>query len=261
MGRMHRLIGFSLIGVTSAVFSAERSISICTDTNFWYPFSFIKDKAPAGLHIDIIRQALKKLGFEPHFTPLPWNQCLSEVKAGHFDAVATVSYKPDRAAFLRYPAGADQAIRSPWRVTQVDYRVITYSKTADGKPNPYSFKGDIQTIPAPVRIPSGYSIIDNLKRAGLTVEEAPNSIDNFKKLKKTPAGSVIDLWEVAEYFSKDPAFRHAFVISPKPIFSRSYYLAFSKKGTIQPETAEAIWKEIARTRADTRGMAILLKQY
>src|SRR5690349_20823878 len=112
---LKRLFGLFLVLYFPFVFAAT-PISVCTDTNFWYPFTFVKDKQAAGLHIDIIHQALTNLGYKPSYKPRPWQQCLSETKAGHFDAIATVSYKPDRAAYIQFPPNADTDKKSLFRV-------------------------------------------------------------------------------------------------------------------------------------------------
>lgn len=239
---------------------AATPISVCTDTNFWYPFTFVKDKKAAGLHIDIIHQALINLGYEPNYKPLPWEQCLSETKAGHFDAIATVSYHPDRD-YILYPPQAASDKTSPLRVTQVEYLVITPAENEKGNKNTYSFDGDLKTIPNPVRVPAGYSIIENLEREGLKVEENPSSLDNFKKLAREKTGSVIDLADMTKYLGTRPEFSQKWVVSSQPIFSKSYYLGFSKKGKIKEEEANKIWQEIAKIRDNPTLMEKFLKKY
>jgi polar amino acid transport system substrate-binding protein len=259
MSRSKKFLSFFLGLLFPVISMAATPISICTDTNFWYPFTFIKDKQPAGLHVDIIRQSLEALGYKPSFKPLPWSQCLSAAKAGEYDAVATVSYNEMRSYFLHYPEGASVDKKSPWRVTQVEYRVITPIITK-GEPH-YDFNGDMKTIPIPVRVPEGYSIVGNLEHQGLAVEQAPHSLDNFNRLAKEQTGSIIDLEEVAEHFLKQPQFSKKFSVSPQPLVSKSYYLAFAKRGAIQQEEADKIWKEIANTRSDNQKMNSFLMKY
>lgn len=239
---------------------AATPLSVCTDTNFWYPFTFVKDKQAAGLHIDIIHRALTNLGYAPSYHPLPWQQCLSEVKAGHFDAVATVSYTADRS-YILYPAKANTDKKSPFRVTQVEYKVITATENNQGEKNTYIFNGDLKTIPNPVRLPRGYSIRENLEIAGLQVEENPNSLDSFEKLIQEKTGSVIDLEDMVNYLGKQPKFQYKLTVSPDPLFSRSYYLGFSKQSKINEEEANKIWQEIAKVRENPKLMAEFLKKY
>jgi len=263
MNIFKRLIASSFIFAITYFAYAATPISVCTDTNFWYPFTFVKEnKEAGGLHIDIIRKALTNLGYEPSFKPLPWQQCLSEAKAGHFDAVATVSYKEDRTPFLNYPESAEKGGKSPERVTQVEYVVITPSHDAKGKPITYTFNGDLKTIPSPVRVPKGYSIVENLEKAGLKVEEGPNSIENFKKLVRQKTGSVIDLEEVAKHLATQPEFSEKYTVAKEPIFSKSYFLAFTKKDEkIKEAEQQKIWQEIAKIRNDEKLMGKFLERY
>lgn len=260
MNHVKRFLGIFFGLVFPVVSMAATPISICTDANFWYPFSFVRNKHADGLHIDIIRQSLLKLGYEPSFKPLAWNQCLSAVKAGQFDAVATVSYNENRTAFLNYPDDAAKNSRSPWRVTQVDYRVITPISPKKG-PLDYTFDGDIKNIPNPVRVPEGYSIIETLEQRGLSVEQAPHSLDNFIKLVKEETGSVIDIEDVAQHLSQQPEFSKKFIISSQPLASKSYFLAFSKRGNISLNEAEKIWQEIANIRDNKHTVSTFLMKY
>jgi polar amino acid transport system substrate-binding protein len=258
------LVAFFCLFLIPFSATAGTPITICTDTNFWYPFTYVKDenKQIAGLHIDIINKALADLGYEPNYKPMAWKQCLNEVKNGRVDAIATVSYKADRANFLDYPEGASAGqAKSNERVTQVEYIVITPVTDANGKANVYSYNGDIKTIPSPVRIPAGYSIVENLEQAGLTVEENPHSLDNFKKLAKEKTGSVIDLKDVAQHFITQPDFSGKIVIASEPIFSKSYFLGFSKKGSMKAEDQKKIWQAIAKVREDEVQMGKFLEQY
>jgi polar amino acid transport system substrate-binding protein len=130
---------------------AQTKLTICTDLNFWYPFTYIKHQEAVGLHIGIISTALRHLGMEPNFIAAPWQECLNHAKEGLVDAIATTSYQKDRALYLNYPEGAAMDLKSPWRVTQVGYVVVTSALNKKGKKNTYQFTGDFKSIPEPVR--------------------------------------------------------------------------------------------------------------
>ncbi len=240
---------------------AVKKISICTDSNFWYPFTFVQNKEAAGLHIDIIKQALEDLGYEANFNPMPWKQCLKEAKEGHVDAVATVSYTDLRSAFLNFPEGAANDKKSPFRVTQIEYRVITPLMNQKGEKNDYVFNGQLKNIPEPLYITEGYSIIESLREDGLKVEEGPSSKDNFKKLIETKNGAVIEILDVANYFNSKPEFSGKLMIQGTPLTSKSYYLAFAKKGHLSLEDEQQIWDSIAKIRDDDKVMSKFIKKY
>lgn len=265
------LLLFSFISVavslvTPASAKAGTAITVCTDSNFWYPFTYVKQdtKQASGLHIDIITKALKEAGYEPIYKPMPWKQCLKEAKIGLVDAIATVSYKEDRSNFLDFPKDAatqEPDAKSKERVTQVEYVVVTPALDARGNRDTYSYQGDIKTIPNPVRIPAGYSIVDTLELAGLKVEENPSSIVNFKKLVKEKKGSVIDLNDVTKHLNTQAEFSGKLKVSDKPIFSKSYFLAFTKKGNVKEDSQKKIWAEIAKVREDSTQMGQFLEKY
>ncbi len=254
------IYGMALL-LTAPLVLANTKITICTDTNFWYPFTYVKNHESAGLHIDIISASLRRLGYEPNFKPTNWKECLKHSKEGVVDGVATASYRDERAVYLNYPQGAAVDVKSPWRVTQVGYVVITPTLDKAGKKNHYEFKGNFKTIPAPVRAPQHYSAIKDLEREGLKVQEGKNSQAIFKDLIRDRTGSVIDVREVAEHFRTQPQFSDKFTIQDNPLNNKSYYLAFSKTGKIKPAEAEKIWKEIAKVRNDKKLMAEFLTKY
>jgi len=253
---------FSLSLLSPCLAFCATSITICTDNNFWYPFTFVKgNNIATGLHIDIIQKALLATGYEPKFMPMSWKDCLNLAKEGKVDAIATASYKDDRAAYLYYPSGAAVDRKSPYRVSQVEYRVITSSINKDGSESPYVFNGNLKEIPKPVRVTESYSIITDLRKEGVTVTEGKNNLENFKNLITEKTGSVIDLNEVAKYLSSQSDFKDKLTIQPHPLSSKSYYLAFTKGGAISLEEAEPIWKEIAIIREDPKLMTEFLKKY
>jgi len=240
---------------------AQNKLTICTDTNFWYPFTYIKHQEAMGLHIDIISTALRNLGFEPNFVSYSWKECLNQAKEGLIDAVATASYQEERALYLNYPEGASVDVKSPWRVTQVGYVVVTSALNKKGEKNSYQFEGDFKSIPQPVRVPIHYSVIGDLQKEGLTVKQGKSSMDNFKKLIQERTGSVVDVEEAAKLFETQPAFAEKLVIQKRPLNNKSYYLAFSKKSALTSEEERMIWKEIAKVRSNSTVMAEFLKKY
>ncbi len=238
-----------------------QSFTICTDTNFQFPFSFMKDQKPIGLHIDIIDAALHSLGITPRYEPTIWSGCLDRAKAGSVDAVATAAYMGERARYMYYPTDATDNNQSSWQVNQVEYKVITSILDDLGQKTSYHFNGNIAHLPQPVRVPTGYFIVHDLQKARLKVQEGATSLDNFKSLLKDRMGSVVDLAEVAEQLSLQPQFANQFHIHPQPLVVKSYYLAFSKGGNVNLTQAQQVWDAIAKVREDKALMATFLKKY
>ena len=220
------------------------TINICTDKNFWYPFTYVQNKQSAGLHIAIVRSALKSTQHSYSFTPLPWERCLKAAKKGRYDAVVSASYKDKRAEYLHYPKDAKTAKKSDNRISQVEYVVVSMA-THD-----YNFDGEIKGLPSPVRATKGYSIVDDLIGSGLKVDTAKGDANNLRKLLRDKKGVVITLPETARYFSQQAKFKNKLKIHPIPIKSKSYYMPFSKHSSLSEQERVAIWQAIAHIRDD-----------
>jgi polar amino acid transport system substrate-binding protein len=241
-----------LVGVETL---QAQHIKIATDQNMWYPFSFEQNGVSKGLHIDIVNLALNNLGHTPTFDPLPWKRCLWITRYGEYDALVGASYKPERAEFLNYPSDASSNSKSEYRITQVEFSIIT---SID---NPYEFNGDVKSIPHPVRATLGYSVVDNLKKQGVFVIETPGDVNSFQMLQRDKKGCIITLPEIANMLMKQSGYQGSFHISNKPFKSKSYFLVFSKKSLVSKAQQKKIWKEIKKIREDNELMDELLRKY
>ena len=231
-------------------------IKICTDINYWYPFSYADNTKAKGMHIDIVAKALEQLGHAYEFTPLPWKRCLNSAKEGKYDAVVSASYKPTRAKFLHYPEDAKTAGKSAWRITQVEYSIVTH------KDNPYMFSGNISNLPQPVRAPYGYSIVDDLKKSGIEVNTDYSTVDNFMSLARSGKGSLVTPAMNAAILAKDPRFEDHITVHKIPFKSKSYYFVFSKKTpSLSMEQIGKIWDKVATVREDANFMSDLVMKY
>jgi polar amino acid transport system substrate-binding protein len=248
------MLATCLLAITAQA-SAD-SITICSDNNFWYPFTLMKDNKSAGLHIDIINTALTNLGHTVTFRPLPWKRCLDEAEKGLVDGVATASYKDARAKFLHYPEDAASSKQGQFRVTQVEYVVVTSAN------NPYDFTGDVTTLPQPVMAPKGYSVVDDLQKLGVNVKsQARGDENNIKKLLRSGKGAVVTIPDVVKVLGQKPEYKGKLKISSTPLKSKSYYLPISKKSKLTAETTQSIWKEIAKIRDNEGLMAKMAAKY
>jgi len=229
-----------LLGFSNSAFSAD--IKICTDQNFWYPFTFVTKGASDGLHVSVAKRALQDSGHNVQFIPMDWKKCLSAAKKGKVDAVISASYKDKRAKFLHYPADAKTSKKSASRITQVEYVVVSMTD------EPYEFNGDVKTLPSPVRAPKSYSIVDDLKKEGVKVKTGKGDIFNLNRLVKSKKGVVITLPEIAKRLGSAKKFAGKLRVHAKPIKSKSYYMAISKKSALTQTEREDIWSNIAKTR-------------
>ena len=79
------------------------NLTICTDSNSWYPFTFVKNENAQGIHIDIVKKACNEIGIRCTFSPLPWKRCLYIAKRGLVDGIVSASYNENRNKYLFYP--------------------------------------------------------------------------------------------------------------------------------------------------------------
>ncbi|MFD2230203.1 substrate-binding periplasmic protein [Alkalimarinus sediminis] len=253
---MQRIFALLLTVVLSSGVAANDKITICSDSNFWYPFTFVKDGRSAGLHIDIIAKALSNLGYQFEFKPLPWKRCLANAAHGSVDAVATASFKHERAEFLYYPSDAADSQSSSFRVMQVEYVVVTPVESE------YEFNGDITSIPTPVRTPRGYSVADDLRKQGVEVDDnAPGDENNIKKLLRVGKGSAVMTPGVVKVLIEQDAYQGKLKVSKTPFMSKSYYLAIAKNSNLSEDKRLQIWHEVAKVRDDAAFMAEASLQY
>lgn len=246
-----------LIGSMLGAFTLQAEVfKICMDQRDWQPFTFKEGEAFKGMHIDIVVQALKKLGHEAQFSALPWLRCATkDGESGAVDAVMPATYQAEYAGFLSYPEDAAKPGESAWRIMQVDQALITFQS------DPYIYKGDLKSLPNPLRLTVGDPLSAELEALGFKPEATRGDINNIGKLVRDKNGSVITSTILAESFDRDPQFKGKLNIHAVPINSKSYFLAFSKKGKVKDDLAKKIWTEIANLRDDYVYMLQLYAQY
>ncbi|MEY3182826.1 MAG: hypothetical protein RLZ35_811 [Pseudomonadota bacterium] len=243
----------------NAVWAEVKKIVLCTDNNFWYPFTYLKNDIVQGLHIDIVNQALIMQDYVAEYKPMPWATCQDAARFGAVDGIATISYDPSRETYLFFPEKSDNtAKKSPWRVSQADYFVVTIRENTKylSHQNP-----TFRHVPAPIRLLSSYALVNDFQQQDIYVEQFMENQERYDKLVSERSGSVIDLAETAFYYSNKKQYQNQLFIHPKPIDSKSYYLAFSKKGRVSLEDAREIWKSIVQVRTDKSVLPEWLDKY
>ncbi len=245
----------TLLLLASTIFVNAKEIKICSDSNLWYPFTFEKQKIAKGLHIDIMSKAIKELGYNVTIEPMAWKRCLKYAEIGKVDAVISASYKDSRAKYMHYPPDSKSKKVSDWRLTQVKYVVIGL------KDSFYEFNGNLKTLPSPIFAPFGYSIVEDLKKAGLEIKTAKNSIATFNRLLLNKTGVVVTIPEIVKVLNKQERFKNKFKISKKSIKSKSYFMPISKKSLLTKDDRIRIWNKIKQVRNNEKIMKEFLTKY
>lgn len=251
--RLFFMLSISLFAIP--ILSHAEPIKLGCDFRYWYPFTYEEKEKPKGMHVDIVRKALETLGYQIEIISLPRKRCIMSAQNGEIDGIISIAFHPDLAKSLEFPQDVTRTKESDGRIMQIDQVVVTHMD------NPYEFEGDIRTLPIPVRIPRGESLMTDLEKNGLKVEEANSDKQNFGKLIRDKIGVVITSSMIAENMDLDPAFKGKFKIHSIPLASESYHLAFSVKTRLTPAEKERIWREIARWRDDYVFMLQVYAQY
>ena len=237
-------------------YSQPNIIHVVTDQAYWYPYTYSQGDEAKGIHIEMVQKALTNLKYKVQFYPKPWKRCLNDIKEGKYDAIVSASFKPERAKYLFYPDDAVISEKSLWRITQVEYVAITNVDSS------YTFNGDVKTLPLPVRVPLGYSIVDDLKAEGILAVESPDTTDCAIQLIKSGRGAFITPSQNAIHIQRDDQFKEKLTIHPKPIKSKSYFMGFAiKNQKLTQEEVLAIWNEIAQIREDQGYMEALFNKF
>jgi len=245
--------GTLLFFILSATSYAQDTLKLCVADSTWFPFVIIKKEAISGVYVDILTKASGPLGYKLKFDAIPWKRCLHLTKAGQFDGIAGVSFQQSRAEYLSYPKNTHTSRNSKYQLSQVDYVIVTHSDTK------FSFSGDAQQLPTPIRSPLGFSIGIELEALGLEVDNAAlNDEANLKKLLRDQDGSVILIREMAHLLLKNNPELH---IHPRPLKSKSYFLAFSKKTNLSQDEKMKLWRKIESVRKDKKYISKILERY
>ncbi len=249
------IVFFGIWGLCLPAVSVADVLNLCADGRDWYPFTYREGLRSRGMHVDIVTQALQHLDYDYTVIPSPRDRCIAHVQSGEMDGMISVAYNSNLARFLTYPPDAKNAQESQWRIMQVDHVVVTYLE------DDYEFDGNVETLPAPIRIPSGETITNDFQQVWSKIEKAPTDEENFYNLVRDRVGVVITTSMMAENMNQHPRYQGLFRIQSTPVASLSYYLAFSRKSDISFEDKKRIWHEIAKWRNDYVFMLQMFAQY
>lgn len=242
-----------LFFVLSTASYAQDKLKLCVADSTWFPFIIIKKEAISGVYIDILIKSSKPLGYTIKVDAIPWKRCLHLTKTGQYDGIAGVSYQQSRTEFLSYPKDINSSESSKFQLSQVDYVIVTHSSTK------FSFNGNVQQLPSPIRSPLGFSIGKELEALGLEVDNAALNDDaNLKKLLRDKSGSVILIREMAHFLINN---NPDLLIHPHPLKSKSYFLAFSKRTELSKNEKIKLWEGISKVRDDKAFIRKTLESY
>ena len=255
---MRRRFALVVTIVFAAAQASAKPVKICVQNDPWFPFSFVDGSAIKGVFVDMTNDALKAVGDAADYQIVPWERCLKENGAkGLSDAVVGASYKPERAETLIFPNDTPEtaACQSKYKLLCVDYVVV--SVAADK----FEFGGDVKALPEPVRAPDGFSIVKDLEGQGVKVDTAKSDLINVRKLIRDGKGVAVMIKPLAEHLAKSKEFEGKIRIHGKSITNKSYFLTFSKKGSLSSADQQKIWDALAKIAADEKAVQGYFAKY
>jgi polar amino acid transport system substrate-binding protein len=213
-----------------------------------------------GVSVEMINMLAELIdGLEIKLERCPWKRCLHALKNNTVHGVFNASYKETRLAMGWYPTtnGAiDGPVDQSKRITLISYYFYTLKNS--------TFKWDGQKIKNVKRsiigAPAGYSIVTDLQKKGMIVDESPSTKTNLERLllKRVDAVAVQDVTADTILVSDPRLFKTIEKIRP-PIATKPYYLMLSHEFVEEhPKLAEQIWETIKVIR-ETKFDEIALK--
>ncbi len=205
---------------------------------------------PPGVAIDLINQVAQDLRLQVSFKRLPNKRVLNSLQSGVIDGAFIFSHNQERQAFARYPMRGKEVDGSR-RIASLSYYLYRQKGSKvqwDGR--------QFVNLSGIIGANAGYSVVADLRKIGVTMEEAKSTEQNFHKLKLGRLAGVAAQSEMTDPFLA----KHGITDVEKstlPIISKDYFLIFSQSfAEKNPQLVEQIWNRIGETR-DARTRAAL----
>ena len=191
-----------------------------------------------GPAIELVDMAAAQLGCKMVWQRKPLKRIIRELEYNAIDATLALSYSKERTAFCAYPmkGGLPDSSLALWSLSYDFYVRQGSTLKWDGK--------QFNHKPHGVGANAGYSVVGDLARLGIAVEEAQGDLNNLGKLAndriEAYAGQslfVDKLREQAEYQGIEK-------LAPS-IVRKDYFLVFSNGYyATSGDTANKLWKLI-----------------
>ncbi len=243
---LSRLLPFLLATTIVSQAQAGESLRVAYEDKALPPYyigdSVQVDPVSPGISVELVRMAGEALGIEVQLVRMPWTRCLNLLQKGEVDAIFNASFKEDRLDNGVYPtkAGKPDPAR---RIATVAYSLYAPSGSAvtwDGKA--------LNGISGSVGTPAGYSIGDDLARIGVKVEEAPDTVANFRKLSSGRIAAVATLDTSGDALLASGQYPRLIKIEPA-LSTKDYFLMISHQYyAAKRPLAERLWQTIADLR-------------
>ncbi len=194
-----------------------------------------------GATIECVRLIEKKLGVKIIIKRLPWKRAFEgELKTGSADGLLGASYKKEREQFGMYPMKGDKPdeSRSLYISSYYFYKLKKSNIEWNGR--------ELKNLNGNIGAPFGYSIADDLKKMGYTVDESNGTSADFQNLIRGRVEAVAALELTGDaILLKNSEYAKQIVKVRIPIVTKAYYIILSHQFVkSNPELSVKFWDAV-----------------
>ncbi|MBV8659468.1 MAG: transporter substrate-binding domain-containing protein [Burkholderiales bacterium] len=218
------------------------TITLCEEDQDNYPWVIIGHPGYTSMMMNAVAA---RVGTRIVIVAKPWKRCLNEMKINAVDGVLNASFAPERMEMGNYPM-RDGELDNTRRMLTSHYSLYRL------KGSEVNWDGRVfSNVNGPIGAQNSFSIINNLREAGVKVDDSSKKIDDL--MRYLLLGSVVAVaaqTEAAEYvLAKHPEFRSRIERLPVSLAEKPYYTMFSKQMVAQyPAFTQEVWNAIAFVR-------------
>jgi len=242
---LFRNICFSLILLPLVSF-AEETITLTYENVDSFPWNMKNGSGVDLILLKMMDEALPEVSFK--YVQTPWKRCLNNIETGETEGCFTASYKEKRLQHGFYPGTHNGgSVDSELRLHSSSYSLYV---PKDSTIN-VTGKMTIEGLNGKIAAPSGYSIGEDLAKAGYKIDAAAtNTNNNFRKLVSGRVAAVAALTLNGDnIILKNPEYASALKKIETPLVDKPYYLMFSKQFiNTNKALADKIWQKGAEIR-------------
>ena len=206
-----------------------------------------------GLTLELLRLVGARTGVEFVYERMPWKRALFLIETNEADGVFHTSFVPERMNVMAYPMKAGQP--DVERAVFVQSNVL-YKRAG----TPVAWDGSVLTgADVPVGATSSYSVVSDLTRLGVPIEEANTLEQSLDKLLSGRIAAYAGLETMTDsVLASNPSKYGKLVKIMPPLITKPYYLTFSRGFyTEHRDVVERIWDAIAAVNASDAFAAIV----
>ncbi len=217
------------------------ALTLCYDFGEQYPWVINSGK---GLSIVLMETVAEERNEKFELRPMPWKDCLEDLKKSVVDGAFAASYTAERAEFAVYPMADGKP--DPTRRLYTDGYTLLRLKGSKVTWNGSKFGN----LSGPIGTQAAYSIITDLKKWGATVDsnaDIPETL--LRRFGSGQLQAIALLTGQAKKTLQSPYLANKVEIVSPPLTEKPYFVIFNRNYYAkQAKTADGIWASVAKVR-------------